>query len=85
MNPKSPGLPPQDDIELNTLDGAAQALPKYTPDIDSDDSDDGDEGALLGPQERTRGRERLAVGKLWPQIQSIVVEVRGLIIPHLPH
>lgn len=54
-------------------------------DSEDDELDIDDEGsrALLGAHERTRGWERLPlrqVGRLWPQVQSIVVEVRGNVI-----
>lgn len=45
-------------------------------DEDSDhDEDDGDR-ALLGSQDRPKGREGpSSAGRLWPQVKSIVVEV----------
>jgi len=61
--------------------------PAYSEEDDGDvSSDEGnqDEEALLGSENRTRGRERYLqnvssnVTKLWPQIKDIVLEVRLL-------
>ncbi|KAF8643554.1 hypothetical protein AX16_008942 [Volvariella volvacea WC 439] len=79
------------DIELAGIRTSKELEPDYSPhDLDydrhSDDDDDvggagshGDEGsrALLGSQERTRGRERIEwrdFKTIWAQVRNIVVE-----------
>lgn len=91
MNSKSPGSTSGEHaIEMVGLDNLVERpqndVPHVYPrDIDElDDEEDNDlnedgRSALLGPRQRTRGRERLSnpFGKYWPQVKGIVVEVRG--------
>lgn len=72
-------LPTQDAIKHHHLEEEGE------DDDDDEDEDPGDEGnrALLGSEERTRGRERLQLGRvgtLWPQVKNIVIEVRGVML-----
>lgn len=64
-----------EDIELAGLNGPSTVTPVYARD-DNDESEDEDDIALLGSQERPRETTRTrSVTKLWPQISDIVVEV----------
>ncbi|KAG6907514.1 hypothetical protein DXG01_008603 [Tephrocybe rancida] len=88
MNSQSPGRGSSlldDDIEMNSLQGAQQQQPRQSGlDFHDDDDDEEDEGdsvedineALLGSQNRYKATRHLynTAGDLWPQIQSIVIE-----------
>lgn len=75
----------EDDIEMLAMDeipvtpqriGSA-AYPRHDDSDNDSDNEDETSRALLGSEQRTRGRERyFPVGKpIWSHIQNIVVEV----------
>jgi len=73
-----------DTIEMTNLEEVIvtpnpQKTPQYPPQYENDSEDEDDEGqmALLGPENRTRGKERSSEGdvsSIWSQTRSIVIE-----------
>lgn len=92
MNQNSPGHDSlESDIEMIDIREAASPPKPHQngqlnadPELDDDDetlpNDDGSRGLLSGNAERTRFETKST--KKWPQVKSIVVEVRGILLDH---
>lgn len=93
MSPIPPGnVEVDDDIEMIGMEhivpreNSASTLKPYTQHTeedseDEDDIDEEDSRALLGPSRHGRAQKLLEpIGKRWPQIGNIVLEVCGICI-----